>query len=59
MKVGDTVKLKSGGPEMTVLAKNSGVEDNLVKVGWFCGDQSRLHEQWIPRPALTPYPSKK
>jgi uncharacterized protein YodC (DUF2158 family) len=41
MKVGDVVRLKSGGPKMTV----SDVDDDEITCKWFPeGDQSKVRE---------------
>ncbi len=34
LKIGDTVRLKSGGPQMTV----NSIEDNVIKCQWFDGN---------------------
>jgi len=40
MKTGDVVRLKSGGPFMTVRGTNT---DNVVSVEWFESDGSNWH----------------
>ena len=45
-RIGDTVRLKSGGPLMTVIF----LQDNLVNCTWFLNDE--LKEIWFPTEAL-------
>jgi uncharacterized protein YodC (DUF2158 family) len=41
LKVGDVVKLKSGGPVMTVIVSPKG-EDQICSTAWFSGDKSEI-----------------
>lgn len=50
MKVGDVIRLKSGGPQMTVNQLHS---DSTVECFWFDSNDIRLHGNFAPD-ALTP-----
>lgn len=50
-KIGDKVKLKSGGPDMTINDKNPDEHDNIIFLcQWF--DGSKLNERWFPPESL-------
>ena len=46
-KVGDTVQLKSGGPLMTVHARDDDNGVPLVSVIWFAGDNTK-EKRFVP-----------
>jgi len=48
-EIGDIVKLKSGGPEMTVTKLDNQVSTD-VGVMWF--DGKTLHKGWMPEDAI-------
>jgi uncharacterized protein YodC (DUF2158 family) len=61
-KVGDTVRLKSGGPRMTVTK----MDERLVQCEWFEGTKSgsaafppAALEPFVPRPSRVSYPVTK
>ena len=47
---GDTVKLKSGGPMMTVERIGSSADPNAILCFWFEGEN--LHDQWFQPTSL-------
>jgi uncharacterized protein YodC (DUF2158 family) len=49
-QVGDLVKLRSGGPKMTVQSVNAGQEDQLVHCVWF--EQGSPQSHTFPAGAL-------
>ena len=51
-QVGDLVKLRSGGPKMTVQSVNDGQEGQLVHCVWFEQEQGSPHSHTFPAGAL-------
>jgi uncharacterized protein YodC (DUF2158 family) len=54
-KVGNVVKLVSGGPDMTIAAVGDGDKDGQVRCQWFNAG-AELQEAWYPAVALIPAP---
>ena len=53
MKTGDVVKLKSGGPDMTITKRYTGVSEDAVECTWF--DKSGgINSSKFPDLALQP-----
>lgn len=52
LREGDVVRLKSGGPPMTIV----GYEDGNVKCKWF--DENIVHEDWFPMYAIVKVPDE-
>jgi len=46
--VGDVVRLKSGGPMMTILLQSLNDDDELIPDTWFCGwiDSTGCPQTW-------------
>jgi len=51
LKVGDVVKLKSGGPSMTVMSKDVRTELDELRCGWFV-EEIEFHSEKFPSLAL-------
>jgi len=52
--VGDVVKLKSGGPPMTVVGHNDAERPPTVRVEWFPNDESVPLSASFPEDAVEP-----
>jgi uncharacterized protein YodC (DUF2158 family) len=48
-KIGDVVRLRSGGPAMTVKTEDDG--DGQVECQWF--EKRKAHSSWFPAKSLT------
>lgn len=51
-KIGDVVRLKSGGPAMTVVALSPKEDKSRVCCGWI-GDDGAFHDNWFHVDCLT------
>ena len=52
-EMGDIVKLKSGGPPMTVNENRTIELDRMVQCIWFCND-GKVEKSWFPFETLEP-----
>jgi uncharacterized protein YodC (DUF2158 family) len=55
LQIGEVVRLKSGGPAMTVIAVGARAEPGMVECAWFDRDQTYARANFPPR-ALEPVP---
>jgi uncharacterized protein YodC (DUF2158 family) len=53
LQIGDVVRLKSGGPAMTVIATGPRAEPGVVECAWFDRDHTYARTSFPPR-ALEP-----
>ena len=53
-QIGDVVKLKSGGPLMTIVKTFSGDEGISYRCEWFDGDQKNQHATFPPASLMYP-----
>ncbi len=49
LRIGDVVRLKSGGPAMTVVAPGARVGSGVVDCAWFGGDDTFVTAAFPPR----------